>query len=150
MEPGFTREIPSLLNGVTAILPSDEEARSLFRPVVKDDLGMAESLCSMGCRYAVIKCGPGGVCAMDGVTGERWIVPAYPARLRDVTGAGGAFGGGFLVGLATTGDLVEACLRGSVSASFAVEGRGALYAIGAHPDLPTARLNALRTRVVRA
>jgi sugar/nucleoside kinase (ribokinase family) len=150
MEPGFMREIPSLLNGITAFLPSDEEARSLFRPAVKDNLDMAESLCAMGCRFTVIKCGPGGVCALDGSTGKRWIIPAYPARLRDVTGAGGAFDGGFLAGLAATGDLVEACLRGVVSASFAVEGRGALYAVDAHPDLPTARLNALRARVTRA
>jgi sugar/nucleoside kinase (ribokinase family) len=150
MEPGFIREIPSLLDGITAFLPNDEEARSLFRPAGKGNLEMAQSLCDMGCRFGVIKCGAGGVCAVDGRTGDRWIVPAYPVRLRDVTGAGGAFDGGFLAGLALTGDLVEACLRGAVSASFAVEGRGALYAVDAHPHLPTARLDALRARVTRA
>jgi len=149
MEPGFAREMPGLLNGITAFLPSEEEARSLFRPAVMDIWDMAESLCAMGCRYAVIKCGPGGVCAMDSRAGERWLVPAYPSRSRDITGAGGAFGGGFLAGLALTGDLVEACLHGAVSASLAIEGRGALYSIGAYPDLPTARLHALRARVTR-
>jgi sugar/nucleoside kinase (ribokinase family) len=150
MEPSYAREMPSLLHGVTAFLPNDDEARSLFRPATRDTLTMAEAICAMGCRYAVIKCGAAGVCAVDGVSGERWIIPAYPVRLRDVTGAGGAFDGGFLAGLAQTGDLVEACLRGAVSASFAVEGRGALYAVGAHPGLPGARLDALRPRVTRA
>lgn len=149
MEPGFARDVPSLLDGVTAFLPSEEEARSLFRPSLMDVWEMADALCGMGCRHTVIKCGPGGVCAMDAASGERWIVPAYPARLRDVTGAGGAFDGGFLSGLCLTGDLLEACLRGAVSASLAVEGRGALYSVGAHPDLPAARLNALRARVTR-
>lgn len=149
MEPGFARELPALLRGITAFLPSEEEVRSLFRPAVMDIHEMAEALCAMGCRYAVIKCGPGGVFAMDSRTGECWLVPAYPAHLRDLTGAGGAFGGGFLAGLAATDDLVEACLHGAVSASLAIEGRGALYSIDVHPDLPAARLNALRARVTR-
>lgn len=149
MEPGFARDIPSLLDGVTAFLPNEAEVRSLFRPATPGIWEMADALCSMGCRHCVIKCGPGGVYAMDSESGERWIVPAYPARVRDVTGAGGAFAGGFLSGLSTTGDLLEACLRGAVSASLAIEGRGALYAIDAHPDLPSARLRALRARVTR-
>jgi sugar/nucleoside kinase (ribokinase family) len=150
MEPGFARDMPSLLNGITAFLPGDEEARSLFRPAMMDILEMADALCAMGCRYAVIKCGAAGVSAADADSGEKWIVPAYPARLRDVTGAGGAFDGGFLTGLVATGDLVEACLRGAVSASLAIEGRGPLYAVDAHPDLAAARLDALRARVTRA
>jgi ribokinase len=48
-----------------------------------------------------------------------------------VTGAGDSFCGGFMVGLATTGDPIRAALYGTVSASFAIEGYGALYALGA-------------------
>jgi sugar/nucleoside kinase (ribokinase family) len=150
MEPGFARDIPPLLHGITAFLPNEAEVRSLFRRTETGIWEMADALCAMGCLHTVIKCGPGGVYAKDGGTGKRWLVPAYPAHVRDVTGAGGAFAGGFLAGLSATGDLLEACLRGAVSASLAVEGRGALYAVDTHPDLPTARLRALRARVIRA
>jgi sugar/nucleoside kinase (ribokinase family) len=149
MEPGFAREMPALLKGITAFLPAEEEARSFFRPASPSVWEMAEDLCAMGCRYTVIKRGAGGVCAIDSSTRERWIVPAYPARMRDVTGAGGAFDGGFLAGLSETGDLLEACMCGIVSASLSIEGTGALYAVDAHPDLAGARLNALRTRVTQ-
>ena len=149
MEPGFLRAMPGLLNGVTAFLPNEEEARAFFRPATMDLWDMAEELCGMGCHFTVIKCGSGGSYAMDQGSGKRWIVPAYPAKVRDITGVGAAFCGGFLTGLADTGDLVDACLRGTVSASLTIEGHGALYAVGAHPGLASARLNALRPLVTR-
>ncbi|HLF01711.1 MAG TPA: PfkB family carbohydrate kinase, partial [Anaerolineales bacterium] len=71
----------------------------------------------------------------------------YPVTVRDVTGAGDAFGGGFITGLAETGDPVEAALRGAVSASIVIEGVGALNGLEAHPDLPLARFNRLRESV---
>ncbi len=48
-------------------------------------------------------------------------IPAVPASVVDVTGAGNAYCGGFLVGYAETGDPVLAGRYGAVSASFAVE-----------------------------
>jgi sugar/nucleoside kinase (ribokinase family) len=110
---------------------------------------MAEALGGMGCRFVVLKGGAEGQFAYEVATKRRWHVPAYPARVQDVTGAGDAFCGGFLVGLAETGDLVEACLRGGVSASLAIEGVGALYALGAAAGLTQARLEALRDNVRR-
>jgi ribokinase len=69
--------------------------------------------------------------------------------VRDVTGAGDSFCGGFVVGLSQTGDLVESALMGSVSASLTIEGSGALYALGAAPGLKEARLEYLRGGVKR-
>jgi sugar/nucleoside kinase (ribokinase family) len=54
-------------------------------------------------------------------TGERWRVPAVPTDVVDVTGAGNAYCGGYLVALGEGLDAVEAGLRATVSASFAVE-----------------------------
>jgi ribokinase len=57
-------------------------------------------------------------------------VPAVPvAGIVDVTGAGNAYCGGFLVGLAETGDLGQAGRYGAVSASFALEQFGATFAL---------------------
>ncbi|MCA9947120.1 MAG: hypothetical protein KC449_26755, partial [Anaerolineales bacterium] len=50
-------------------------------------------------------------------------------RIADVTGAGDSFCGGFMVGLAQTGDPAQAVAYGLVSASLVIEGYGALYAL---------------------
>jgi ribokinase len=150
MEPNFHRELPGLVRGLDAFLPSQAEARSFFEPRPPTLWEMAEGLAAMGCRFVVLKSGGEGQFAYDAGAGRRWHIPAYPARVQDVTGAGDAFCGGFLVGLVETGDLVEACLRGSVSASLAIEGVGALYALGATSRLAQARLEALRDNVRQA
>ena len=144
MEPQFTRRLPELVQDVDAFLPSESEARAFFEPKLPDVWEMAEALAAMGCRYVVIKRGASGQIAYDRDSNQRWQIPAYPARVADVTGAGDAFCGGFLVGLARTGDVVEACLYGGVSASIAIEGVGALYCLDSAPRLPEARLEAMR------
>ena len=57
--------------------------------------------------------------------------------LVDPTGCGDSFCGGFLVGLAETGDLRTALAHGAVAASFAGEGHGAEHAL--RPDRAEAR-----------
>jgi len=144
MEPEFRRELPDLLKGLAAFLPSESEIQSYFQPRPPDLWEMAESLSELGCPIVGIKRGGAGLYLWDRENRRRWHIPAYPARVVDVTGAGDAFCGGFLVGLNETEDVLEAGLRGSISASFAIEGATALYAMGAAPGLPEARLEALR------
>jgi len=145
MEPEFRKELPDLLKGLQAFLPSESEATSYFQPRPPDLWEMAEALSELGCPIIGIKRGGAGVYLWDRVGRRRLHIPAYPARIIDVTGAGDAFCGGFLVGLSETEDILEAGLRGSVSASLAIEGAGALYAMGSAPGLPQARLDALRS-----
>jgi sugar/nucleoside kinase (ribokinase family) len=144
MEPDFRKELPGLLKGLTAFLPSESEVRSYFQPRPPDLWEMAASLSELGCPIVGIKRGGAGLYLWDQESRRRWHIPAYPARVVDVTGAGDAFCGGFLVGLSETEDVFEAGLRGSVSASIAIEGAGALYAMGTAPGLAQARLDALR------
>jgi len=150
MDPGFRRDLPGVIRGLDAFLPSIMEAEAFFRPQRLRVWEMAEAFLAMGCGTVVIKRGANGQAVMDGTSGQRWNVPAYPARVNDVTGAGDAFCGGFLVGLDQTGDPFEAALRGGVSASLVVEGTGALYALEALPGLSQARLYALRQTAGRA
>jgi sugar/nucleoside kinase (ribokinase family) len=80
---------------------------------------------------------------------ERWEVPAYPARLADLTGAGDAFAGGFLAGYNRDYDPLRAVLHGNVSSSLTIEGSGAFHALEALPGLAQARLESLSTIVRR-
>jgi sugar/nucleoside kinase (ribokinase family) len=141
------RELPVLLNGVTAFLPSYDELRNLFWGAKHDIWQMAEAVSLYGCEYVVIKCGVRGQLLYDSNTKRRWEIPAYPARVADPTGAGHAFCGGFLAGYCRNYDPLEGALYGNVSASLKLEGNGAFYALDVLPGLAEARLNALKDMV---
>jgi sugar/nucleoside kinase (ribokinase family) len=100
-----------------------------------------------GCEYVVIKCGARGQLLYDTNSKRRWEIPAYPARLADVTGAGDAFCGGFTAGYCKNYDPLEGVLYGNVSASLKLEGSGAFYLLDVLPGLAEARLNVLRDGV---
>lgn len=141
------RELPALLNGVTAFLPSQEELCNLFWGETHDLWEMAEAVSVYGCEYVIIKCGARGQMLYDTNTKKRWEIPAYPARLADPTGAGDAFCGGFLAGYCRNYDPLEGVLYGNISASLKLEGSGAFYPLDVMPGLAAARLGALRDMV---
>jgi ribokinase len=147
MKPKARRELPALLNGVTAFLPSQEELSSLFWGQTHDLWEMAEAVSIYGCEYVVIKCGAHGQLLYDTNSKKRWEIPAYPARLADPTGAGNTFSGGFVAGYCKNYDPLEGVLYGNVSASLKVEGSGAFYPLDVLPGLAEARLGVLREMV---
>jgi cytidine kinase len=147
MTPTSRRELPALLNGVTAFLPSEEEMRNLFQSETHDLWEMAEAVSLYGCEFIVIKRGVNGQLLYDADNKRKWEIPAYPARVEDVTGAGGAFGGGFVAGFCKNYDPLEGVLYGNVSASLKLEGHGALRPLDVLPGLADARLSALRDMV---
>ena len=53
--------------------------------------------------------------------GQAWHVPAVAEKIVDVTGAGNAYCGGLLWGVAEALDVRDAALRAAVSASFTLE-----------------------------
>lgn len=147
MMPTARRELPALLNGVTAFLTSQDELRNLFWGETHDIWKMAEWVSMYGCEYVVIKCGEHGQLLYDVSTKHKWEIPAYPARVADPIGAGHAFNGGFMAGYCKSYDPLEGVLAGNVSASLKLEGSGAFYPLDVMPGLAAARLNALRDRV---
>jgi sugar/nucleoside kinase (ribokinase family) len=147
MTPTFWDDVPSLLTGLTAFLPSEDEIRSLFHGRSLDVWEMAEGLAKYGCEIVVIKRGEGGQLLYDAASRTRWEIPAYPARLINPLGAGDAFCGGFLAGYRRSYDPLEAVLYGNISASLVVEGHPPFYALDVLPGLPEARLEALRQNV---
>ena len=144
LTPTFWDNLPTLLTGLTAFLPAEDELRSFFYGRSADLWEMAETLAAYNCEFVIIKCGERGQLLYDAASHTRWEIPAYPARLVDPTGAGDAFCGGFLAGYRRTFDPLEAVLYGSVSASLTVEGSGPFFALEALPGLAQARLEALR------
>ena len=147
MLPALWDDVPAMLTGLTAFLPSEEKLRSLFHGRSTDLWEMAAALAGYGCEFIVIKRGERGQWLYDAATRTRWEIPAYPARLADPTGTGDAFCGGFLAGYRRTFDPVQAALHGNISASLVIEGSGPFFALDALPGLAQARLESLRQYV---
>jgi sugar/nucleoside kinase (ribokinase family) len=122
-----TREsLLQTIQGVDALLINDSEARQLAG--VPNLLQAAELIRALGPDTVVIKKGEHGALLFAGE--EHFAAPAFLlGMVRDPTGAGDAFAGGFVGHLAASGRLDGAVLRqavvfGSVLASFTVEDFG--------------------------
>jgi sugar/nucleoside kinase (ribokinase family) len=115
--------LEKMLAGVHTVMLNDEEARQLAG---EHNLRKAAGhILSLGPRSVIIKRGDAGALLFHG--GGVFAAPAAPlADVRDPTGAGDSFAGGFLGYLAYAGDLEPRTIRtamimGSVMGSFAVE-----------------------------
>ncbi|KAK1011819.1 hypothetical protein LTR91_001921 [Friedmanniomyces endolithicus] len=132
-------ELPNTLKAmkhVQVISPNHEELASLFSqthpPAAGVDQALVENhaqrLLASGMGPAnkgavVVRAGKEGCFISSHDGSARWL-PAYhqeSSKVVDPTGGGNGFLGGFAVGLARTGDLVEAARWGSVAASYCIE-----------------------------
>lgn len=144
MEPGFLGDVPALMPGLTAFLPSEPDLKNLYKGVSTDLWDMAEELGRYGSELIIIKRGAKGQYLYVPASGKKWAVPSYPARVKNPAGAGDAFCGGFLAGYRKTFDPLLAVMYGNVAASLVVEGSGPFYALKSLPGLAEARLDRLR------
>lgn len=120
---GKPAELKKTLASVDALIINEGEARMLSGA---DTLRRAAAgIQSLGPRIVIVKRGEHGACFFEGKS--IFFVPAFPLEeVRDPTGAGDSFAGGFMGYIARHGNTSEAHLRralvyGSVMASFAVE-----------------------------
>ena len=112
------------LRGVTAFLPSDAEVTRLWEPA-DIPAWLVEQARAFDCHVAVKLGGQGSVlCEAGGRVLHR--VPIFPVSVKDTTGAGDAYCGGFLAGLVAKRPARECAAMGTVSSSYVVEARGAL------------------------
>jgi len=113
-----------VLREVDVALLNEEEARALTGETQL--VRAADRLLDQGARSVIIKKGEHG--ALYQSRDDRFIAPAFPVpALRDPTGAGDSFAGGFLGWLARSGRvdrdaLHQALVAGTVMASIAIEG----------------------------
>ena len=113
--PGFQEALPQ----ADIFSPNLEESALLLGE--QDPERILERYLAMGARVVALRMGAEGSLVAQAGDERRWHIPAAPARVVDVTGAGNSYAGGFLVGYARTGDPRLAGLHGAVSASFTVE-----------------------------
>jgi ribokinase len=113
---------------VDAFLPSRDEATALLGGWVGPDEAV-RALAALGTPVVCVKLGPEGSIGYRAADERCLWMPAASADPVDPTGCGDAFCGGFLVGLAESGDLSTAMASGAVSAAFAGEDHGAAHAL---------------------
>lgn len=134
----------ALLQHVTYLLPSVEELSIHAGAAGQDPFEAARALLALGPRAVAVKLGARGSRVLPARDGAWLPIPPYPAAVVDPTGAGDAFCGGFLVGMAETGDPLQAAQYGTISASFIIEGFGLLHALDVAPTDARDRLRTLR------
>ncbi len=149
MQPSFKAELGLILADLDAVLTNEAKVRNFFRSETDDIWESAAAFGEMSVKFIVINRGAKGQYVYETASDSRWHVPAYPTKVVDATGGRDAYGGGFMVGIAQTENVVEAAVRGAISTSLVIEGNDPFYALGAHPRLAEARLNAQREMVRR-
>jgi sugar/nucleoside kinase (ribokinase family) len=111
---------------VDVLTINDEEARQLSGEYSL--INAAKKIQTMGPKYLIIKKGEHGALLFHGE--EMFFAPALPLeQVKDPTGAGDTFAGGFIGHLAQTDDISfenmkRAVIKGSALASFCVEEMG--------------------------
>lgn len=128
--------LEEVLPYVETLLPSapDETAR-LFGS--EDADAVIRTLWGRGVKTVVVKQGAAGV--LVGAASTIQAVPAYrPGPVVDTAGAGDAFNGGFLHGLASGLSSVDAARLGTVIAGLKVRGRGAIYSLPTNDEVDQA------------
>ncbi len=125
MVAGNREEFSAVLRLADIVTPNLLEASLVYGET--DPAALLRRMLDDGAKVAALRLGEAG--SIVGKQGETQYlrVPAVPVReLVDVTGAGNAFGGAFLVGWNETGDLAKAAAYGAVAASFCCEQLGVL------------------------
>jgi sugar/nucleoside kinase (ribokinase family) len=135
-------DLRKLIKNVPIFLPSEEDVVSLVGGF--DLYESLKHLVSLGPEVVVIKLGRLGSVVYDSRKDRQYHIPVFPTRVKDPTGAGDAYCGGFLVGWVETGDVFEAALRATVSASFVIEEFDARYALRFNRKDAEKRLRELR------
>jgi hypothetical protein len=140
----------------TLALPAGFDAPRLLRyddvtahAITRDDLGA--DVRGINASLDLLRETRGGTWPTGPVTEEEGLrrpkefvrLPAAAPALVDPTGCGDAFCGGFLVGLAETGDLRTAMACGTVAAGTVAQDHGAAHALTVDRDDVRRRLRAL-------
>jgi sugar/nucleoside kinase (ribokinase family) len=144
MLPAFRRQIREILHGIDILFVREDSARAFVGERYPDGAAICAHLAQWGPKIILLQKGLQGIYAYDAESHKGRFVPFYPASMKDPHAIGDSFCGGFLVSWRKTFDPVESTLVGCVSASLAVEGPGALYALERNPGLAEARLTSLR------
>jgi sugar/nucleoside kinase (ribokinase family) len=116
----------SALEAVDAYLPSEDEVDTNVQGMMNT---LSENPGFGRPDTIVVKHGMAGSVIYQRSTRRILAIPRIPVDASDPTGAGDAYCGGFLAGMAITGNPFVAGLTGTVSASYVVETSGVMAAL---------------------
>jgi sugar/nucleoside kinase (ribokinase family) len=149
MNPVFWEDIPVLVKDATAIITSEPELRALFRGRSADLWEMMEAVAHFGCKFVIVSRSAKDFSLFDATNNKKFRIPRYPVRVTDPTGEMDSFAGAFLSGFQNTYDPIEACIKGSVTASIVVQRSGAFAIDDCLPGLDRARMDVIRDMTVQ-
>lgn len=112
----------SVLHRLHTLKPNRQEAELLSGVSTHTPAGVraaAEKLCAMGVREVFISLGEEGVLACAG--GESVLVPAFPAQVKNTTGAGDALMAALVRGYLDGGELADRARFACAAASICTE-----------------------------
>ena len=117
------RNLPLSLHGVDMLFCNTSEARAMLGDdIAKDVEGMARALCQRGAASTIVTAGADGI---SFATNEGYVaLPAAPARVVDVSGAGDALVAGTLYGRLMDYDPVTSLRIGLNAAAMTVACEG--------------------------
>ncbi|MBF8293498.1 MAG: sugar kinase [Bacteroidetes bacterium] len=118
-------EIMPYLDIVFASTPDD--TRGLIR--LSEPEEVIHHFWDKGVKVVAVKTGGDGCAVGEASSGGMVTIPAPAVKVVDTTGAGDAFNGAFLHGIATGMDTVSAAALAVVTASLKVRGRGAVASL---------------------
>ena len=144
----FFFDLPSIVNGASMVLISEENARRLFLGKLDDTWQISEMLASYGVDIIVMSKKSGGYDTLDASNKKRYHIPSYPVNCIDPIGVDDAFFGGFLAGYLTSFDPLYASIIGSATASVKNEGSTPKFLLGVLKDLLKARVDFLKENVI--
>jgi cytidine kinase len=121
-----------VLSRVDALFVSEDDLA--LEGHAQDSQCVLERLATDRTRWIVFKRGARGGCIVERGLGAPVEWKALGDRIVDATGAGDAFAGGFLAGLARGESRDVSIERGVVAASFAIEAWGAAGLLAANPE----------------
>jgi len=105
------------------VSPNLHEAQTMYG--VEDEREILRRMLTDGVKVAALRMGERGSLVARPGDGLAHYIPAVEvAEVVDQTGAGNAYGGGFLVGYCREGDIAEAGCYGAAAASFTLEAVG--------------------------
>jgi sugar/nucleoside kinase (ribokinase family) len=116
-------DLKALLKRIDCLIINEDEAKMLARE--QNLIRAARSILPMGPDVVIVKKGESGS-LMYNIREESFVLPAYPAaEVKDPTGAGDSFAGGFMGHIAQSqktdlDTLKTAIAYGTVTASFAI------------------------------
>jgi len=143
----FFYDFPSIVNGTSVLLISEDNAKKLFLGKLEDTWLIAETLASYGIEIIIISKKNGGYDTLDNFNMKKYHIPSYPVNCIDPIGVDDAFFGGFLAGYLTNFDPLYASIIGSVTASVKNEGSTPRFLLGILKDLLKARVDYLKDNI---